>query len=166
MTTPRPRLIFLLNSAQRRLQQWMGSHQAQAAQQGSPAPSAVQGGVLFVLARQDGATMGQLASALDLAPSAVSGLVQRMEALNWVARHPCPQDARTQRVWLSEAGRAQLPALRAAIGQINAQLTAGFTEAELQTVARWLTHVQQLDTPAHSTHALSEVPHEHTPKSR
>ena len=45
----------------------------------------------------------------------LAGLVQRMEALNWVARHPCPQDARTQRVWLSEAGRAQLPALRAAI---------------------------------------------------
>lgn len=162
MAASRPRLIFLLNSAQRRLLHWMGSHQALATQDGAPAPSAVQGGVLFVLARQDGATMGQLASALDLAPSAVSGLVQRMESLGWVARHPCPQDARTQRVWLSEAGRAQLPALRAAVDRINAQLTAGFTEAELQTVARWLTHVQQLDT-----HALSEVPHDHhSPKNR
>ncbi len=166
MTAPPPRLIFLLNSAQRRLQQWMGAHQTRAAQNGSPAPSAAQGGVLFVLARQDGATMGQLAGALDLAPSAVSGLVQRMEALSWVARHPCPQDARTQRVWLSEAGRAQLPALRAATQQINTQLTTGFTEAELQTVARWLTHVQQLDTHTHSAHALSEVPHEHPPKDR
>ena len=157
----RPRLVFLLNSAQRRLQQWIGVQQAEAAREEIVAPTPAQGGVLFVLARQDGATMGQLASALDLAPSAVSGLVQRMEALNWVARQPCPQDARTQRVWLSEAGRAQLPALRAAIDQINAQLTAGFTEAELQTVARWLTHVQQLDTQA-----LSEVPHDHSPKNR
>ena len=37
---------------------------------------------------------------------------------------------------------------------------------EIDTVARWLTHVQQLDTPAHSAQALSEVPHDHTPKDR
>lgn len=155
MTAPRPRLIFLLNSAQRRLQQWMGAQQAQAAAAGTPSPTAAQGGALFVLARQDGATMGQLADALDLAPSAVSGLVQRLEALDWVVRQPCPQDARTQRVWLRPSGRAQLAPLREAIARINAQLTAGFTEAELQTVARWLRHVQQL----HPDHP-SGVPHD------
>ena len=32
--------------------------------------------------------MGQLAQALDLAPSAVSGLIQRMEALEWSATPP------------------------------------------------------------------------------
>lgn len=161
MTTHPPRLIFLLNSAQRRLQQWMGAQQAQASQLGVTAPTAAQGGALFVLARQDGATMGQMAAALDLAPSAISGLVQRLEALDWVARQPCPQDARTQRVWLRPAGQAQLPPLRRAVAHINTQLTAGFTDAELQTVARWLTHVQQLDTPT-----LSEVPHDRTHPSR
>lgn len=141
-----PRLVFLLNSAQRRLQQWIGAQQADAARDGITAPSPAQGGVLFCLAREDGATMGQLAEALDLAPSAVSGLVQRMEALDWVARHACPQDGRTQRVWLRPAGQAQQQPLREAMVRINAQLTAGFTDAELQTVARWLTHVQQLDS--------------------
>jgi DNA-binding MarR family transcriptional regulator len=155
MTAQRPRLIFLLNSAQRRLQQWMGEQQAQVTAGGSASPTAAQGGALFVLARQDGATMGQLADALDLAPSAVSGLVQRLEALDWVTRQPCPQDARTQRVWLRPSGRAQLPPLREAIARVNAQLTAGFSEAELQTVARWLTHVQQL-RPDPS----SEAPHD------
>lgn len=146
----RPRLIFLLNSAQRRLQQWIGVQQAEAARDGITAPTPAQGGVLFCLAREDGATMGQLAETLDLAPSAVSGLIQRMEALDWVARHPCPQDGRTQRVWLRPAGLAQQQPLREAMARINARLTAGFTEAELQTVARWLTHVQHLDSPPSS----------------
>lgn len=155
---PRPRLVFLLNSAQRRLQAWMGALHAQSAptrHQGQASPSAAQAGVLFVLAKQDGATMGQLATELDLAPSAVSGLIQRLEALDWVQRQPCPEDARTQRVWLLAAGRAQLPPLRKALARVNEHLTAGFTEAELQTVARWLTHVQQLDAtpPSEPRHA-------------
>ncbi len=144
----KPRLVFLLNTAQRRLQQWITAQHANApASTASDAPTAPQGGVLFVLAKADGATMGQLAQALDLAPSAMSGLIQRMESLGWVARHACPEDARTQRVWLTPAGQAQLPALRQAMTRINARLTAGFSEAELQTVARWLTHVQQLGAP-------------------
>ncbi|HEX5371660.1 MAG TPA: MarR family transcriptional regulator [Aquabacterium sp.] len=156
MTTPRPRLIFLLNSAQRRLQQWIATQQWQAASAGVTPPTPAQGGALFALARQDGLTMGQLATELDLAPSAVSGLVQRLEALGWVRRQPCPQDARTQRVWLHAAGRAQLPLLREATQNIQQQLAAGFTEAELQTVARWLTHVQQLDAP----HRPDDTPHD------
>lgn len=140
-----PRLVFLLNSAQRRLQLWIAAQQAQVSGEEGMAPTAAQGGVLFVLGREDGATMGQLAQALDLAPSAVSGLVQRMEALGWVARQPCEQDARTQRVWLQPAGRAWLQPLRQATRRINARLAAGFSEEELQTVARWLRHVQQID---------------------
>jgi len=78
----------------------------------------------------------------------VSGLVQRMEALDWVRRQACTQDARTQRVWLQPAGRAQVPALREALTRINEQLAAGFSEAELQTVVRWLEHVQRLGVPS------------------
>ena len=141
---PRPRLIHLLNSAQRRLQLWVAGEQRRVAGATGTAPSAAQGGLLFLLHKQDGATMGELAQALDLVPSAISGLVQRSEALGWTRRAPCPLDARTQRVWLQPAGRAQLPALRQALALINAQLSEGFTDAELQTVARWLQHVQRL----------------------
>lgn len=156
MTQRPPRLIFMLNSAQRRLQQWISLQHAASAQTNAPAPTPAQSGVLFVLAKTDGATMGQLASALDLAPSAVSGLIQRMEALSWVARRACPDDARTQRVWLKDAGAEQLPLLRYAMQHINQSVCAGFSDAELQTVARWLTHVQQLsvDGDAKTPHDL------------
>jgi len=145
--TKPPRLIFLLNSAQRRLQQFVAAEQDRAARAGLAAPSPAQSGVLFVLAREDGATMGRLAQALDLAPSAMSGLVQRMEALAWVERRADAADARAQRVWLLPAGGEQLPALRKALGRINERLTGGFTPDELQTVARWLEHVQTLGDP-------------------
>ena len=142
-----PRLIFLLNSAQRRLQQFVAAEQERVAREGLTPPSPAQSGVLFVLAKTDGATMGTLAQALDLAPSAVSGLVQRMEALGWVERRASEDDARTQHVWLQPAGEVQLPALRKALGRINERLTGPFTPAELQTVARWLEHVQTLGDP-------------------
>ncbi len=155
----RPRLIFLLNSAQRRLQQWMTAQPAWPNQASHAPPTSAQSGVLFTLNKADGATMGELAEVLDLAPSAVSGLVQRMEALQWVQRRPGPDDARTQRVWLLDAGRRLLPALKQALHQVNARLYAGFSDEELHTVARWLRHVQHLDTPL----TPQSPPHEPTP---
>ena len=68
-----PRLVYLLGSAQRRLQQWIAAQQERAALSGTRPPTPAQAGVLFVLARSDGVAMGQLAEALDLAPSAASG---------------------------------------------------------------------------------------------
>ncbi len=144
VATRPPRLVFLLNSAQRRLHQWMATEQERAALSGERLPTPVQSGVLFILARTDGVPMGQLAQELDLAPSAISGLVQRMALLGWLERRPCEADARTQRVWLSAEGAAQLPGLRTALTRVNRRLTTGFSEDELQTVARWLTHVQAL----------------------
>ena len=142
-----PRRVYLLNSAQRRLQQFVAAEQERVARDGLTPPSPAQSGVLFVLAKTDGATMGALAQALDLAPSAVSGLVQRMEALGWVLRRASDVDARTQHVWLQPAGRALLPALQKALARINERLTGGFTPAELQTVGRWLEHVRTLGDP-------------------
>lgn len=73
-----------------------------------------------------------------------------MEALHWVQRRPCPRDARTQRVWLLDPGRTQLPALKQALKRVNARLHDGFSDEELHTVARWLRHVQHLDDhPSH-----------------
>lgn len=143
----RPRLVFLLTSAQRGLQAWIAAEQARAARTLGSAPSAAQGGVLFLLAEQDGRTMGELAAALDLAPSALTGLVQRMETAGWVERRACERDTRAQRVWLLDPGRAALHPLGQAARRIQHRLADGFTDDELHTVARWLRHVQQLGDP-------------------
>lgn len=131
-----PRLVFLLNVAQRRLQRWMA---ARTQQNGV---TAAQSGLLFVLGQRDGALMGEAGAALDLGPPGISGLVDRMTAANLIRRRADPDDGRAWRLWLTPAGRAALAQSKAGLVEINARLTDGFTEAEIAVVARWLTTMQ------------------------
>jgi DNA-binding MarR family transcriptional regulator len=130
------RLVFLLNVAQRRLQRWI------AAQNQQSGVTAVQSGLLFVLGLRDGVLMGEAGAALDLGPPGISGLVDRMTAANLIRRRADPDDGRAWRLWLTPAGRAALAQSKTGLAEINARLTDGFSEAEIDVVARWLTGLQ------------------------
>jgi DNA-binding MarR family transcriptional regulator len=130
------RLVFLLNVAQRRLQRWI------AAQNQQSGVTAVQSGLLFVLGLRDGVLMGEAGAALDLGPPGISGLVDRMTSANLIRRRADPDDGRAWRLWLTTAGRAALAQSKAGLAEINARLTDGFSEAEIDVVARWLTGLQ------------------------
>jgi DNA-binding MarR family transcriptional regulator len=131
-----PRLVFLLNVAQRRLQRWM------AARSDTSGVTAVQSGLLFVLGQRDGVLMGEAGTALDLGPPGISGLVDRMTAASLIQRRADPEDGRAWRLWLTPAGRAALARSKAGLSEVNARLTAGFSETEIDIVARWLTSLQ------------------------
>jgi DNA-binding MarR family transcriptional regulator len=131
-----PRLVFLLNVAQRRLQRWMATRTQ------SNGVTAAQSGLLFVLGQRDGVLMGEAGAALDLGPPGISGLVDRMAAANLIRRRADPDDGRAWRLWLTPAGRAALAQSKAGLAEINARLADGFTEAEIAVVARWLTTMQ------------------------
>lgn len=133
--TPHHRLIYLLNVAQRRLQRWM---RAQPGSEVTPA----QAGLLFILGRQDGISMGEAGAALDLGPAGISGLVDRMAAAKLVERRADHEDGRAWRVALTPRGRAALTRAKAAAAEVNAALTEGFSSAEIDIVARWLTSIQ------------------------
>ena len=130
------RLVFLLNVAQRRLQRWM------AARTLYRGVTAAQSGLLFMLGQRDGVLMGEAGSALDLGPPGISGLVDRMTAANLIRRRADPDDGRAWRLWLTPAGRAALAQSKAGLAEINARLTDGFSEAEIDVVARGLTSLQ------------------------
>jgi DNA-binding MarR family transcriptional regulator len=130
------RLVFLLNVAQRRLQRWIASQTERTG------VTAAQSGLLFVLDHRDGVLMGEAGAALDLGPPGISGLVDRMTAANLIKRRPDPDDGRAWRLWLTPAGRTALAQSKAGLAEINARLTDGFTEAEIDVVARWLTSLQ------------------------
>ena len=130
------RLVFLLNVAQRRLQRWG------AARSEANGVTAAQSGLLFILGRRDGVLMGEAGAALDLGPPGISGLVDRMIAANLVKRQADPDDGRAWRLWLTPAGRTALARTKVGLVEINARLTEGFTEAEIDVVARWLTSFQ------------------------
>jgi DNA-binding MarR family transcriptional regulator len=133
--TPPPdrRLLYLLNVGQRRVNRWIESRFGSEG-----GATAAQAGVLFLLAKQDGALTGEIAAALDLAPSAMTGLADRMSKAGLIERRRDAQDGRATRLHLTAAGREALQQASRGAAELNERLTAGFSEAELRIVARWL----------------------------
>ncbi|MCA1383264.1 MarR family winged helix-turn-helix transcriptional regulator [Bradyrhizobium sp. BRP23] len=129
------RLIYLLSVAQRRLQRWMAARPESAV---TPA----QAGLLFILGKQDGALMGEAGAALDMGPAGISGLVDRTVAAKLVERRADREDGRAFRIWLTPKGRTALAQAKTSAAEVNAALTEGFTAAEIDIVARWLTSIQ------------------------
>ncbi|MDF3885458.1 MarR family winged helix-turn-helix transcriptional regulator [Cupriavidus basilensis] len=130
------RLVYLLNVGQRRLHRWS---QARTAAGGV---TAAQAGLLFFLGRNDGALMGEAAAALDLGAPGMSGLADRTERAGLIERRPDETDRRASRLWLTEAGRSARRRSKTGMKETNARLTEGFTAAEIDVVARWLTSLQ------------------------
>ncbi|MBR1292682.1 MULTISPECIES: MarR family winged helix-turn-helix transcriptional regulator [Bradyrhizobium] len=129
------RLIYLLSVAQRRLQRWMA---ARPENEVTPA----QAGLLFILGKQDGVLMGEAGAALDMGPAGISGLVDRTEAARLIERRADREDGRAWRIWLTPKGRTALAQAKDGAAEVNAALTDGFTAAEIDIVARWLTSIQ------------------------
>ena len=133
-TPPDRRLIYLLNVAQRRMQRFV------AGRRGGATPA--QSGLLFVLGKQDGLLMGEAGAALDLGLPGISGLAERMAEAGLIDKRADPADGRAARLWLTAAGRKALARARTGAADVNARLMDGFTDAEIDTVSRWLRAVQ------------------------
>jgi len=129
------RFVYLLNVAQRRLQQWSERQHGRV--------TAAQAGVLFSLRPGGGALIGDVARSIGVGASGLSGLVDRMEALDLVKRVHDPKDRRSIRLVLTAQGLAARDVAKARAVAINARLVEGFSDQELDTVARWLSHVDQ-----------------------
>lgn len=72
----------------------------------------------------------------------MSGLVDRVERAGLVERHSDELDRRASRLWLTTAGRAALKRAKSGLTELNARMTEGFTESEIDVVARWLESLQ------------------------
>ena len=70
-----------------------------------------------------------------------SGLVDRMVENSLIERRPDDRDGRSWRLFLTKSGEVMRVVAQAATAEINARLVAGFSESELEIVARWLNHV-------------------------
>ncbi|MGU7768755.1 MarR family winged helix-turn-helix transcriptional regulator [Burkholderia sp. MR1-5-21] len=132
------RLFFLLNIGQRRVQRWVDRKAETDAR-----ASAAQAGVLFYLVKQDGALIGEVGAALQLAPSAMTGLADRMAKAGLLTRHADSDDGRATRLFLTDEGRTALKKARVLLRELNEKLCDGFSDEELDVVARWLGALQR-----------------------
>ena len=130
--------MYLLSTAQKRLRRRL-EQQAES----RAGVSVVQAGALFALLRQDGLLSTELASQLDIAPSAMTGLADRMLRGGLVERRVDERDKRINRLWLSAHGREVALTAQGELGPLNQSLTQGFSDAEMAVVSRWLKAVAE-----------------------
>ena len=138
-STP-PRFVMLLNRAQRVVQRWVETRP-----EAWDGATSAQAAMLFFLAARDGAAIGEIAQALQVAPAAVTNLSKRMEAAGLVERVADADDGRLTRLRLSRDGQRAKDQATEVLALLNARLNEGFSAAELATVARWLNQAVALE---------------------
>lgn len=127
------RLFYLLNSARQRVYK----HADQKAEE-SLGISVTQLGALMLIATNEGCLLKDLAHSLNLNNSALTGLAARMEHNGLIERRPCELDGRASRLYLTLLGRSKINSAKPLISQLNAAMTEGFNEQEVQVILRFL----------------------------
>ena len=93
---------------------------------------------LHYVAKHPGCSLTDVANLLDVAKSAVTSMVRRMEAAGIVRREPNAKDGRGSLLRVTPKGegiRVQaLPLMR----KLNAEIMEGFTPAEAETILRFI----------------------------
>jgi DNA-binding MarR family transcriptional regulator len=97
--------------------------------------------LLWELRRLGPSTQQALASAMQVTPRNVTGLVDALESHGYVERRPHPTDRRALQVTLTELGTRTMAAMESDREQAAAQLVAGLSEGELGQFRRTLATV-------------------------
>jgi len=103
--------------------------------------SFVQLSALMALSEQDNCLMKDLANTLMLDNSAITGLSKRMVDHDLITRTPCEQDSRASRLSMTKKGQTVLKKGLVLLQQGNQLMQKDFSEQELDTVSRYLQHL-------------------------
>lgn len=111
--------------------------------------NSAQGRVLFALWREDGVQIGELARRTALGKSALTSMLDRLEAQGYVERARDPRDRRAIRIVRTDKDRAMETAYRGVSDEMNAIYYAGFSAAEIErfegALARILANLETAD---------------------
>jgi DNA-binding MarR family transcriptional regulator len=125
-------LYMLLKTAQKRVERWI---ETEAAVENV---SAAQAALVLVLGRNDGALIGDVAVALDVAPSAMTGMADRMARAGFIERRPDPRDGRSSRLFLTEKGWAIREKAVGLLDDLEKQMNQDLDPAAQAAVRAWL----------------------------
>jgi DNA-binding MarR family transcriptional regulator len=130
------RLLFLMHRAHRAM---MGHVNARMLDE--LGISASQLTTLLYVAKNPRCSMTDVAAVLDLAKSAASSTLRRMEVAGFVCREPNPKDARGSLLVITPRGEEVRARSLPAIRRVQEQLTEGFDASERETILRFLNAV-------------------------
>ncbi|WP_375749162.1 MarR family winged helix-turn-helix transcriptional regulator [Vibrio sp. HN007] len=103
--------------------------------------SVTQLSALMILGEKDNCLMKDLADTLMLDKSAITGLARRMSESGLIEKVKCSEDSRATRLKITKNGKKILNEGLVQLGSVNEDIAKGFTEEELDTVSRFLSHV-------------------------
>jgi len=107
--------------------------------------------VLCQVGKRPGTTPGELAAALELTRGAVSRIIDKLEAKNWIARSARPGDNRVQLLSLTRRGDGILPRLAEIADRSDLDFFAGLATDERVILRRLLGKLAQF-------HQIGDVP--------
>jgi DNA-binding MarR family transcriptional regulator len=107
--------------------------------------------VLGRVQERPGITPGELAGALDLTRGAVSKVIDKLEAKNWIARSTKPGDSRVQLLSLTRRGSRVLPQLAEIADHNDGEFFDGLAADERATLRRLLGKLAEF-------HQIRDVP--------
>lgn len=107
--------------------------------------TSVQLSALFFLSKHDGCQAKELGKGLSLNNSAITGLLNRLNNLGLIKKTTSSADARATQIFLTEKALIIIPQGLTLVKHLNQALAQSFSEAELDTVARFLSTLTKLE---------------------
>jgi DNA-binding MarR family transcriptional regulator len=132
------RLFFLMNRAHRAMFLHANGQTSEAL-----GVTMAQLAAVYYVAKNDGCSLSDVANVLDMNKSAVTELARRLERSGVLRREPNPDDARGAKLGLTERGKTVRTQSLAVMRRLTAEVTEGFTEAELEVLFRFLNSVTE-----------------------
>ncbi len=130
------RLIYQLNVARHAMMKHMDAVCRQ-----DLGISMVQLSALMVIGEQQKCQMKDLASILMLDKSAITGLAKRMINNDLIIKQSSQTDARVMHINMTTKGHQLLAQGIGLLKEANVKMTGDFSEQELSTVSRYLSHL-------------------------
>lgn len=98
--------------------------------------------MLLILRQKDSQPITEIAATLAMGKSSLTGLVERLAEKGLINRTPSPDDGRVTLISLTPAGQTAAEKALLDTRHYNQQLLAPFTANEVQTIHRFLRHIE------------------------
>ena len=105
--------------------------------------TATQSLVILALLDEQGVIQGDLARTLGIRAVTLGGLVDRMEAKEWVERRPDENDRRAKRIWLTPKGKKLEGVIRESLDNVHKVSIKGIQKAQVDQLGDTMLSIRE-----------------------
>ena len=134
MTAVEDRLIFLISKVCQKLIVNLQKAFSESGIEVTP----IQVMLLFFLQKNDGSSLTQISQGLMLENPTVTGLIDRLEKLDYVKRSDHPDDRRVYLVRITEKGKKVANKALPIIKKLNEEIKKGYSKGEIENFKKVL----------------------------